>query len=825
MTSMHLMRGVSAGVLALTLVPTLVNAQQSLPTIEVGGARARSAPARAATSAPVRSSAPVFRPAPVRAAAPSPGPAVQSAQASTAPGFSAEKLKLPIYRQPTGQTFTSIDTATHRNTPLFTAADLLIYSPGMSFKAGNGPRDVGISIRGSGARNGFAVRNIFLMEDGFPVTQPDGLGRADLIDPHAYAGVDVYRGPSSALFGNYANGGAINFRTRSGRDIDGLVYGNEFGSFGYINNYMYAGKAVGDFDIAAFASDVRGQGFITHSQFATQTVNMKAVWSPTPTDRFIFKFIHNQMYNNLSTRLSQSQFYFNPFQRGCGSVFATVSAFCGVVNVPANGLRNPTIGTTADLAGFHRDDRRDILGLRWEHDFDANTIWRTQAVYDDKNIDQPTGAQKGYNDVPSVQASTDITQNSSLFGMPARHWLGFFFGKADGRSETQNTLPFGNGAGGALTQKVDSMVVNYSLRAREELALSPDVTAVLGLAGEFSRLSAHQTAINYQNFTSGGIPRNSFQQIAANSAWWNAAPEFSVTWRYSPQWQVYARASSGYGIPNSGQLFVDQQGNNAANTGLKPQRNTGFDAGATWTPNPDLRVTANLFHEWYQNELLTQTAGAGLRAFTFNAPGSVHRGVEFLADWAPVEGWLQGARLLVNYSYNNQMFTNFTEVLSPPTISATNPAPFFGAPNGTKLFFDRAGYKIPGVAPHEFTVRAGYDISHGDFRGLGAFVQYVYKYSYFMDNGNQLTVPSYGVVDFNLHYDREIQDSFLKNFSAFVSVRNVFDSTYMASANNATNTVIAAGFQNPGIILANQATGLIYAGAPRSIVGGVKFKF
>ena len=81
-----------------------------------------------------------------------------------------------------------------------------------------------------------------IFEDGFPVTQPDGLSRSDLIDPHAYGAIDVIRGPSSALFGNYATGGALNFRTRRGGRINGLEYGVDGGSFGYLNNYLTAGK-------------------------------------------------------------------------------------------------------------------------------------------------------------------------------------------------------------------------------------------------------------------------------------------------------------------------------------------------------------------------------------------------------------------------------------------------------------------------------------------------------------------------------------------------------------------------------------------------------
>ena len=176
--------------------------------------------------------------------------------------------------------------------------DLLQYSPGVSFKQGNGPRDIVISIRGSGARNGFGVRNIVLLEDGFSVTQPDGLSRTDLTDPHAYAGVDVYRGPSSALFGNFANGGAINFRTRTGEEINGVEYGVEFGCFGYLNNFTSIGKKTGDIDIAIFASDVRSEGFSLNSYSDTQTVNVTARWKVTPDDLLTFKFIHNQLYGN-----------------------------------------------------------------------------------------------------------------------------------------------------------------------------------------------------------------------------------------------------------------------------------------------------------------------------------------------------------------------------------------------------------------------------------------------------------------------------------------------------------------------------------------------
>ena len=227
---------------------------------------------------------------------------------------------VPIFGKagsPAAQTATGIDTAKLDNEPLFSVNDLLRQSPGVSLKQGNGPRDFGISIRGSNARNGFGIRNIVIFEDGFPVTQPDGLSRSDLVDPHAYGGVDVWRGPSSAMFGNYATGGAINFRTRPGGEIDGVEYGVDVGSFNYFNNYVTAGTRGEAYEASIFMSDVRGDGHYEYSAFDTQTVNMLITYQATSQDKVTIKGINNDLYTELPFRMSLNQFNQNPFQQGC----------------------------------------------------------------------------------------------------------------------------------------------------------------------------------------------------------------------------------------------------------------------------------------------------------------------------------------------------------------------------------------------------------------------------------------------------------------------------------------------------------------------------
>ena len=97
---------------------------------------------------------------------------------------------------------------------------------------------------------------------------------------------------------------------------------------------------------------------------------------------------------------------------------------------------------------------------------------------------------------------------------------------------------------------------------------------------------------------------------------------------------------------------------------------------------------------------------------------------------------------------------------------------------------------------------------------------------FFMDNANFLKAPGYQMVNFNLHYDREISDSYLKSAIFFFEIKNLFNQTYIASANNASDTISSVtGLQTPGTVLAATGTGLIYAGVPRTFIGGMKLAF
>ncbi|MGY4312629.1 outer membrane receptor protein involved in Fe transport [Bradyrhizobium sp. JR3.5] len=199
--------------------------------------------------------------------------------------------------------------------------------------------------------------------------------------------------------------------------------------------------------------------------------------------------------------------------------------------------------------------------------------------------------------------------------------------------------------------------------------------------------------------------------------------------------------------------------------------------------------------------LFTQATPVAGFTYTFNAPRSDHRGVELAAQWGFYQGW----RLTAAYTYLDEVYTDYTESISGFT-------------------FNRVGNKIPGVSPNELTTRLGYDQPSGPLQGLGGFVEVQWKDGFYMDNANLLRAPGYELVNLNVHYTTDLISDYFKSLNLYLEVRNVFDRTYIASANNIANSVTAAGVQNPASILAN-TTGSIYAGSPRAFVAGMKIAF
>jgi iron complex outermembrane receptor protein len=400
---------------------------------------------------------------------------------------------------------------------------------------------------------------------------------------------------------------------------------------------------------------------------------------------------------------------------------------------------------------------------------------------------------------------SDITKRGEIFGMDSTTYVGGFYNTLVASSDTRNVMPGGNATLGLLQSNTFSDTSNYGVRAREELKLNPNLTAIAGVGWEATHLKGINTVYNYNtsNVPTATIP----PPTSADRQFQNTAPELALLYRLNSEWQFRGRVATGYGTPQVGNLFVLSNGQNGNNTQLNTQKNLGYDLGFDWTPNHALKLSLTGFYEFFKDELVTQATqvGAPNASFTFNAPRSEHRGVELAADWKFYSGW----RFTAAYTYLDEFYTEYTESII----------------NGAVFRFNRADNKIPGISPNELTTRLGYDEFSGPLAGLGAFIEVQWKDSFYMDNANLLKAPGYELVNLNVNYKTDLVSDYFKALSLYIEVRNVFDRTYVASANNVGNTVNGAGIQNPASVLAVTQTGSIYAGSPRAFIAGMKVAF
>lgn len=679
-----------------------------------------------------------------------------------------------------GQTVTTVDENTIARLPVTTVGDLVKLAPGVAVMQGNGPRDISVSIRGSNARNGFGARNIVVYEDGFPVTQPDGLARFDLTDPHAYAAVDVVRGPSSARYGNYALGGAIDFRARSGADIDGWLAGADVGTDRYFNFYGAVGHKADGVDYALFGSFVGGDGATTHTRYRTGTINALASWAIDADDTLTAKAIYNRGTFELAARLSYDQYLANPYQQGCDHVAGRVAG-CGTISVFANGRNGARVLQTATEGDLARDDQRAIIGLRHTHDFGRGTVLTTQVTLDGRNVYQPTSATPFKGTLNSVQASTALD-----FGGGG---IAVWYGALDNRSFSFAKTPEGRDGFGAPTQTVLGTIANMGARAHAELGLGGGLDVLLGAAVERSMIDMRQTAYAHPV---GSAMTQTF--VPALRRFWNLAPEAALRWQANDALRFHARVGTGYGIPQSGQLFVTPAGVPGNNTDLGPQRNVGIDLGSELNIG-QLRAELTGYSEWFENELVSQSAGINLLSFTTNVPRSRHRGVEFGLGWQS----RTGLNARVSGGYTDQRYTEYAERLTNGT---------------TTVVFDRAGNNIPGVIPFFGTARLGYDHRSG----VGGMIEVMRRSGSVNDNANQLHLPGYTIANATLHFDHG------GGRSLYVSIQNLFDKAYIGSATVIADSIATTGVQNGAGVLRGVG-GSIYAGQPRSVFVGLKGHF
>ena len=145
------------------------------------------------------------------------------------------------------QSVTVVDSEEIEDRNVLNVKDALETIPGVISMSKNNGYDSRLIIRGAGLKARYGIREIMVMRDGVPMTDPDSFTRMDFIDVDDIESVEVFKGPGSIYAAN-TSGGVVFITSKSVFDTGNNRIKLGYGNFGTLNANIKATFAIDDND-------------------------------------------------------------------------------------------------------------------------------------------------------------------------------------------------------------------------------------------------------------------------------------------------------------------------------------------------------------------------------------------------------------------------------------------------------------------------------------------------------------------------------------------------------------------------------------------------
>jgi iron complex outermembrane receptor protein len=608
--------------------------------------------------------------------------------------------------------------------------------PGVVINNRNNPaQDLGIQIRGFGARSAFGVRGVRLYQDGIPLSMPDGQGQTGTFNLDTAQRVEYLRGPFSALYGN-SSGGVVQIFTEDGPENPTLSGGVTFGSYGTHRESVTYGGDFENFNIVVNANTVRSDGYRDHSKFRRDTYHAKI-----------------KMQLSEDTRLT---------------LVATA------LDQPDN---DDPQGLTRDL---YREDRKQItqatkdfntrvsksqehMGVTLDHKLSENDSLRFMAYYGQRSNEQyqsiPIAAQNNPQHGGGVQTidrefgGIDLrwTHHGTVADMPYDFTVGTNVDRmSDDRKGYQN---FAGGVGnvcnangrvcgvkGALRRDEMNRLRSFDQYAQGSIDLTPRWNLNAGIRHSKVKFETDDKYITGANLDDSGSVTYS-----------ETTPVVGVIFKATDTLNFYANAGESFETPTFVEAAYRTTGaGGGLNTDLKAATSRQYEIGAKWMAGDSAIINAALFRIDTDDEIVVDTSAGGRTVYT-NAKESKRRGFELSID--------------------SQLAHGFSAYLAYTYLDAEFSKDFR---SGGKIV--AAGTDIPGVYRHTLFGELAWKY---DPLGFSTAIETrAFSKSYVSFDPTDGNAQGYAIASWRAGFNQNVGNW---KFNEFLRVENIFDKEYIGS--------------------------------------------
>ena len=492
----------------------------------------------------------------------------------------------------------------------------------------NYAQDLQISSRGFGARSQFGVRGVRLVQDGIPLTMPDGQGQPALFDLDGLQRIEVLRGPLTTLYGN-ASGGIIQGYTGEAPFHPTLDTRTLIGSDGLWRSRLRYGGQHGDLNISANVSRLETDGYRDHSETRRDIANLRLGWDLDDASSLTL------LINSLHQPGTQDP-----------------------LGLTRDQLRQDRRQAPPQAETF--DTRKSVThnqaGINYQRRLGNDDLLTLMVYGGERDMQQFLGFSGGNPGAGGGVIELDRRfgggelgwqRDTRLFELPVTLAAGIAYHY---QGEQRKGFVNEQGLKGGLMRNEFNAVDSQEAYLISTWQLAPRWELVAGL---------RHTRVEFDSdddFLADG------QDDSGHTRSQRANPAIGLNWNWTPQLSLYAALGQGFETPTFQELAYREDGA-GMNPALKPSVSRDSELGLKWRDD-QTRLDLALFHSRVRDEIVTgpNQVFTGRSTYT-NAGRSTRRGVEFSIeqDFAHgVSGYLAYTWLDASYdSYENADGTRY----------------------------------------------------------------------------------------------------------------------------------------------------------------------
>ncbi len=584
------------------------------------------------------------------------------------------------------------------------------------------------------------------LEDGIPTRSTGFFNHNALyeINVPQSGGMEVMKGPGSALYGSDAIGGTINVLTRTPPKQAEFELSGEAGSHGWGRILMGGGNAKGDDAWRASLNLTRTDGWQDNAGYDRQTGTAR--WDRALGDDALLKTVlsFSKVDQQHVGKLSAGEFDATPRANNVPFSFRQVDAFR-----LSTAYEKETAHSLLSVTPYFRDNSMEILP-NWSVGYDPSQ-------YVTKN--QSFGFLSKY--------------RRDFEPMRARVIVGLDFDYSPGsRDEDSILLNKVKNAYGGTTYSINAaapvQIYDYDVSFR---GISPYVHGEVSLTDKLrlnGGLRYDDMQYDYENRFNGGVasatqgvagafPANGWYGHVASTeiGYSHWGPKLGATYAFSDKLNGFAVYSNSFRTPSEGQVFRGSRESTAVKAqaaaesllDLKPVIVDNLELGLRGKAGT-MRYEASVYHMTKKDDIVSYTDPLTTQRTVVNAGKTLHRGIELGLGLPLAQDWQVDASL----SYAKHTYETWT-------VSGTA---------------DYSGMEMETAPRVIANIRLSY--SPGYMNGGRIQLEWFKLGSYWLDAANTGKYGGHDLVNLRANYP------FGKGMELFGSISNLFDKHYAETA-------------------------------------------